>query len=147
MWGYYTFGTGWELWDAPCHNQPPTHLQHEGFIDDVTCVHPRGQYCFLGALPICAVTVSSGQFTSYNLFRISVLIVVSVLPNWIIWPTAHGMFTICAPMKTVSRLAGLHFYSRIVTAGACRAKRLCLWMAVPKLPISFWIPPNHPWDC
>lgn len=76
---------------CPCH-KPPTHLTHEGFIDDVACRAQMSQYWFLAELQIHLVTVSSGQFTSgfsHNLFWISVLLPVSVLPNWISWPTAH----------------------------------------------------------
>lgn len=152
MWGYYTFGAGWELWDAPCHKQLPTHLQHEVFIGYTLMLHAYPKWANTGFLGHSWFVWSlflldnSHLNVSYNPFWISVLLLISVLPNCISWPMARGALTICAPVKTVSRLAGLHFYIRIVTVGACCAKQLCLWTAAPEVPISFWTPPNHPWD-
>lgn len=45
---------------------------------------------------------------------------------------AHGAFTIRAPVKTVSRLSGLRFYSRIVTVqSSCACGQLHLRCPFP----------------
>lgn len=89
MWRYYIFGATWELWAVPCHKQPPINLQHEGFIDDVTCRASTGFLGHCGLIWSLYLPENSPLEVSHNLFWISVLLPVSVSPNWISWPIAH----------------------------------------------------------
>lgn len=91
------------------------------------------QYWYLGALQTLLVTVSSGQFTSGCLTQplLNLCSLTSVCVAKLDQLT-HSAFMVCATKKTVSRMAGLHLHSRIVTVGACSAcGELCLRCKFP----------------
>lgn len=65
MWSYYVFGTSWELWAVPCHNQPPINLKHEGFY---WWCYMQSQYWFIWSLSPVEFTSECLSFSLLNLF-------------------------------------------------------------------------------